>query len=202
MKAALERGSAVHEWCEQIDEGATVRPDESIAGYCDGYKQFCNTFCPSWTHIEQPFDNGEWHGVIDRVGYLRGQDNKTCIVDIKTGKGAGKQAQERVATQLASYAMGWSPSNYKKVIRVGVYLMKDGKWKTVVYDDHADFERWMTLLKEAKDGISTSQGITKETHQGNSRSGEGSNKLLSDQSEDIRGSMAVSLCGAAEAERC
>ena len=65
MEKYLERGRAVHQWTEQVDEGATVRPPSDYEGYCEAYKKFCHTFAPSWTHIEQPFDNGEWHGFID-----------------------------------------------------------------------------------------------------------------------------------------
>ena len=106
---------------------------------------------PKWTHIEQPFDNGEWHGVIDRIGHIRGQD-ALCVADIKTGTGSGALAQRRIATQLAAYAMGWEPGQYEQVLRVGIYLKKDGGWKTVVYSNRRDFDYWQHLLREAKYG--------------------------------------------------
>jgi hypothetical protein len=150
MESYLARGHAVHEWTQELDEGLTVRPPDAYAGYCEAYKNgFCNTFAPSWTHIEQPFDNGQWHGVIDRVGYIRGHDS-LCVADIKTGSGKGKENKRRIATQLASYAMGWSPHSYEKVLRIGIFLMVDGTWRTEVYDDPRDFERWQQLLAEAK----------------------------------------------------
>ena len=142
MEKYLERGRAVHQWTEQVDEGATVRPPADYEGYCEAYKKFCHTFAPSWTHIEQPFDNGEWHGFIDRVGYRRGHDT-LGIADLKTGAGQGT---------AASYAMGGKPEAFEKVIRVGIFLRSDGAWHTKVYDDRRDFDRWQQLLKEARHG--------------------------------------------------
>jgi hypothetical protein len=106
---------------------------------------------PSWTHIEQPFDNGAWHGIIDRIGYIRGHD-RLVIADLKTGTGAGKEAQRRIATQLACYAMGWDAECYKEILRVGIYLASDGTWKTVVYNQRSDFQAWTEMLQGALNG--------------------------------------------------
>jgi len=154
LEAILQRGVAVHEWTAQVDEGATVRPLAAYEGYCEAYRSACYALAPSWTQIEQPFCNGRWHGIIDRVGYLKGFD-PLVIADLKTGMGAGKDAQQRIATQLACYAMGWKPEQYTQVMRVGIYLHKDGAWHTQLYDDPRDFDRWLGLLKEANDGTQT-----------------------------------------------
>lgn len=150
VRAALERGHTVHAWTQQLDEGGEVTPPDDIAGFCEAYRTFCYRFSPSWTHVEAGFDNGHWHGFIDRIGYLRGH-KQLVIADVKTGKGHGTEAQERIATQLACYAMGWTPQ-YRDVLRVGIYLHDDGTWKTIVYEDDRDFIRWQTLLQEAIGG--------------------------------------------------
>jgi hypothetical protein len=151
LEAILQRGVAVHEWTAQVDEGDTVRPPAAYEGYCEAYRSACYALAPSWTQIEQPFCNGRWHGIIDRVGYLKGFD-PLVIADLKTGMGAGKDAQQRIATQLACYAMGWKPEQYTQVMRVGIYLHKDGAWHTQLYDDPRDFDRWLQLLAEANHG--------------------------------------------------
>ena len=162
MQAYLDRGHAVHAWTEQMDEGNTVRPPHPYESYCEAYKSFCYAMAPSWTHVEQAFDNGErgWHGIIDRVGYIKGHD-ALVIADIKTGKGQGKDTQVRVATQLASYAMGWKPHSYREVLRVGIFLHANGEWRTVVYQDEADFDRWRRLLAEAQHGDTNEEHLEK-----------------------------------------
>ena len=153
MSAALRRGRAVHAYTAYLDEGATLQPPAEFNGYCEAYRHgFCMAMSPSWLHVEQPFDNGKWHGVIDRIGYLKGCGDQLVIADIKTGRGRGKAAQLRVATQLACYAEGWKPSAYKNILRVGIYLHDDATWRTVVYNSPHDFVRWHKLLQEAIHG--------------------------------------------------
>tara|TARA_Y100001963_G_C6685104_1_gene401810 strand:+ start:108 stop:737 length:630 start_codon:yes stop_codon:yes gene_type:complete len=184
MEKYLERGRAVHQWTEQVDEGATVRPPSDYEGYCEAYKKFCHTFAPSWTHIEQPFDNGEWHGFIDRVGYIRGHDT-LVIADLKTGAGKGKAAQTRIATQLASYAMGWKPEAFEKVMRVGIFLLSDGAWHTKVYDDRRDFDRWQQLLKEAIHGNQETSEEGRDTTEPDKRGNAGGSRSA-DVSDGVR----------------
>jgi len=160
----MERGIAVHEWAEGNDEGQNVQPPSPHEGFCNAYKSFSYTMSPSWTHIEQPFDNGSWHGIIDRIGYLRGHD-RLVMADLKTGPGSGKEAQRRIATQLACYAMGWDAECYKEILRVGIYLSGDGTWKTIVYDQRSDFEHWRQLLQGAMNGTQEDTHGTQETPQ-------------------------------------
>jgi hypothetical protein len=171
LETILQRGVSVHEWTAQVDEGANVRPPATHEGYCEAYRSACYALSPSWTHIEQPYDNGEWHGIIDRVGHIKGHD-PLVIADLKTGKGTGKEAQQRIATQLACYAMGWKPEQYTTVLRVGIYLHKDGTWHTVVYDDPKDFVRWTQLLQEANNGTQKYSETTVHTDREGGNTGE------------------------------
>ena len=195
MDDILKRGQQVHLWTQLQDEGGTVRPPSPYEPYCEAYKSFCYSMAPSWTHIEQPFENGQWHGIIDRIGYLKGHE-KLVVADIKTGKGQGVEAQLRVATQLASYAMGWLPTTYKQCLRVGIYLHKDGTWRTKVYDDMEDFRRWTRLLKEVQNNGKES---TETIGNGADQAHDGSAVCDDQQPPDVSGGIQDSGAGAAAA---
>jgi hypothetical protein len=144
--AALKRGLAIHEWTQSYDEGGVVHPSPEIKGWCDAYTTFFHQMSPSWTHIEHPVEHGDlgYHGFIDRVGYL-GQG--IVVADIKTGS-----PRKTDALQLAAYTLAMYPRTYRAVPRVGIYITKDGTWKTITYSDMGDFVLWNQILEEALHG--------------------------------------------------
>lgn len=146
---ALERGTRVHEWTQQYEEGyAPNVEDTSIAGYCDAYKRFCYAFAPSWEHTEHPVDDGRLvHGIIDRVGYLAKQTQRV-VADIKTGSPTMLEGRTRDALQLAGYAHLLNPREPEALTRVGIYIRKTGAWKCVVYSDPTDHLHWNALVRE------------------------------------------------------
>jgi len=173
---ALARGTAVHEWAERLDQGGDRTPLPDYRGYCQAYLACCEAIEPIWEEIEQPYDNGDWHGIPDRIGRLHGHD-QLVIADLKTGAGRGRDTQLRVAIQLACYAMLRSPDSYEQALRVALFLEKSGQWRAVTYTDTKDFLRWRYLLTEAHNGnkIETDPETTPEQTGQNDRPGANAN---------------------------
>jgi hypothetical protein len=141
----LKRGADIHRWTEHYDLGQVYRPEEDLAGWCDAYKAFTYAHAPSWhdNGIETVFETGVYHGVIDRIGFLKGFGESVC--DIKTGKPNPKKD----SLQLAAYTQGFFPETYDSIDRVGIYIAKDGTYKVRQYDDNEDFQRWKEILHHA-----------------------------------------------------
>jgi hypothetical protein len=144
--SALTRGIVIHAWCEDYDLGQLVTPDAAYAGWCEAYKAFTYAKSPSWYDhgVERIFDTGQYHGVVDRQGVVHGQET---VADIKTGKPSRKDA-----LQLAAYTQALHPQTYAKILRLGIYLSRDGTYRLKVYTNPCDFEEWNTLLNRALTG--------------------------------------------------
>ena len=148
--AVLESGRLFHSWSEAHDQGQAPTPQEAIRPYCEAYKAYTYALSPSYTQIEYVFDNGEFHGIVDRVGYLR---NKLSVIELKTGG-----AQKWHGVQLAFYTKALYPTSALDIQRLGVYLRKNGTYEVRVYDDVRDYLEMSELLRLATE---------KETQHGN-----------------------------------
>ena len=146
-QSALERGRAVHYWCELWDKGCAPTPPPAIAGYCQGWKRFEYAFSPSWREdgVELPVDSDDYHGVVDRTGWIKG--GKAVVLEIKCGT---PRPQGVDGIQLAAYARALEPTSYDKLLRVAVYLSNkpEGDFKVQVYADPHDHVVWDQLVKE------------------------------------------------------
>jgi hypothetical protein len=151
-ESVLQRGIDVHEWTEHYDLGQLVTPAPHLKGWCDAYKAFTYACSPSWEDngVERIFDTGSYHGVVDRIGSMRGHD--LCVADIKTG---APRSQGVDGIQLAAYTAAIYPKEALSVLRVGIYIKQDGTWKLRVYDNPKDFAVWNTLLQEVTHDTNT-----------------------------------------------
>ena len=127
LDMAAARGTAVHEACEAIDLGEEPELYYEIEGYVCAYMDWLNIYEPVWTAIEkQVFCEDLWYaGTLDRMGYLN--DGKLAIVDIKTSQPT-REAYISVCLQTLAYAYA-ATENHTEVIRYGLFLMKDGKYR-------------------------------------------------------------------------
>lgn len=132
----LKRGSYIHAACEQFDEDRMVWDEvrEDYHGYIHAWANF---------QLEIGFDNIEierpvfhpWHGYAgtpDRIGKIRGV---WTLADIKTGVVA-----PWTGIQTAGYVDAWARTNDidpESVDRIAIQLMKDGKYRTTRFKDHA-----------------------------------------------------------------
>jgi hypothetical protein len=139
-QSVLERGSRIHEWTENYDTGTSMVPPAPYEGWCEAYKRFSYTMSPSWTDVESPVETDQYHGILDRAGFMRG---KQVVADIKTGP-----PRESDRLQLAAYALAMYPKRYQSIVRVGVYITKDGEWKIQTHDKLVDYVDWNTLVRE------------------------------------------------------
>jgi hypothetical protein len=144
---ALLRGTLIHEWCAALDLGCPFTAPDELKGWCEAYKQFTYDFTPSWDRVEEMTDSEDlgYHGIVDRTGHLRG---RMTVADIKSG--APRKPQDPL--QLAAYTMLLFPTSYSAIQRVGIYLRKDGTYKTVAYTKASDYATWQNILKEARHG--------------------------------------------------
>ena len=109
LRAAAEKGTAVHEMCEAIDyelDPEEVMPE--LQGYVDAYYQFLFDHEVEWVMVEQIVAcyrgvEGEppiYAGTIDRYGIV---DGKAAVVDIKTYASMTTEAQMTASCQTALY---------------------------------------------------------------------------------------------------
>lgn len=139
LKAACERGTAVHLACEFMDQGdldeSTIDP--KIVGYVDAWRRFTDDKKPQWTEIEKlgyhPFG---YAGAWDRGGLIDGED---CTIDIKTAL----QSHPVWDLQLAAYNMLRQKPSAK---RMTVQLRKDGTYKVIVWNDPNAWPTFLSLL--------------------------------------------------------
>lgn len=143
IEAAAERGTAVHELCEQYDfDELPDEIDQDLAMYLMAYIRFCKDYNVTWEYIELPLgsENHGFAGTIDRVGII---DGKRLIVDLKTTSNMDKISKIMLSLQLAAYS--WlcnandirQPDNYCIPVAdcIGVQLMADGNYKVHRVED-------------------------------------------------------------------
>lgn len=139
LKAACERGTAVHMACEFWDQGdldeSTVAP--AIMGYFDAWREFTAAMKPTWLEIEKVgYHPLGFAGAWDRGGIIDGDD---WTVDIKTAI----QSHPVWGLQTSAYAMLRQKPSSK---RATVQLSKDGKYKFKVWSDPNDWPTFLSLL--------------------------------------------------------
>lgn len=127
---AMQRGTDVHEICEDLDAGNQVTVgDPELIPYVSAYVKFLGDNKVEWEQIEETIYNGDWNyaGRLDRFGML---NDKPTILDIKTTSSITKQMRLVYAVQLTMYAMAlkyWDDvEQYNLAI---LQLKKDGSYK-------------------------------------------------------------------------
>ena len=136
VRAALTRGTAVHEASVEIEERVATGtvgtylmalPD-GLRGYGQAVSQFAKDFVPAWDEVEvQKQDHViGLSGTPDRVGLMRGE---RVILDYKTGGVAGWHRLQLALYSILVERCGVQGNDaYRIDKRINVYLSKDGKY--------------------------------------------------------------------------
>ena len=142
LKAAADRGTAVHEICEtmdyDLDYEEMIGPE--LAPYVDAYDEFLMDHEAEWLGIETPVHFfGQYAGIVDRFGYL---DGEPCVLDIKTVQSPTVGQKVSVCCQLTAYdraVKACFPDMAGKALNhYALYLKKDGSYRLF---DCREFER-------------------------------------------------------------
>lgn len=146
LKAAAERGTAVHEACQLIDYGADPEENAEIDGYLIAYQTFLTEHDVDWHMVETivAYQRTEdelplYAGTLDRYGLV---DGVPTIVDIKTYASLSTDAQLAASCQTALYrdAVDQTVSRvmetWDKERRAILHLRKDGTYRYV------DLDKW------------------------------------------------------------
>ena len=157
VRAAAERGKAVHELCEAIDyelDPEEVMPE--LQGYVDAYYQFLFDHDVEWQMIEQIVAcyrgvDGEpplYCGTVDRFGIV---DGELAVVDIKTYASMSTEAQMTASCQTALYVnavLNGKPGDEYHATQDGsihryiLHLKKDGKYRLIDLDNFDEKRGW------------------------------------------------------------
>ena len=151
LKAAAERGTAVHEATEMMDYGIEPETDPEIEPYLLAYQTFLLEHDVEWEMIEKivyykriPQDEIPlFAGTVDRFGKV---DGKYAVVDIKTYASLSTDAMMNASCQTALYRDavedmqpgGWSWDYTTE--RYILHLKKDGSYRLVNLN-RFDYER-------------------------------------------------------------
>ena len=177
LKAAADRGTAVHEITEAMDYDMDyeemLSPD--LYPYADAYDDFLMEHEVEWLGIETPvhfFD--QYAGIVDRFGYV---DGDLSVVDIKTVRSPTAEQKASVCCQLYAYDRAvracFPELQGKHMAHYALYLKKDGSYKLMDCRDwEADrsFRPWdvwqelynaRTLTEQAKERVSKTKGKKK-----------------------------------------
>lgn len=140
LKAAQERGTAVHLACEYLDKDILDEDsvDPAIADYVNGWRLFNIEAAPTWTHIEaQSFHKVmRYAGTVDRVGIIAGEE---WVIDIKTSI----QSHAVWGLQTSAYAQALEKPNAR---RGTVQLRKDGTYRLIEWKDKQDWATFLSLI--------------------------------------------------------
>lgn len=140
LKAAGERGTAVHLCCEYLDRGILDESsiDPAISGYVDAWRLFCAEMRPEWSHIEHQcyHEALRYAGTFDRAGRMGGDK---WLLDIKTSAAA-----HRVwGVQTAAYTNAAKLTDHR---RGTVQLRADGTYRLIEWKEPTDFPTFCALL--------------------------------------------------------
>lgn len=133
LKAAADRGTAVHEITQamdyDLDYEELISPE--LAPYADAYEDFLMDHECEWEGVEMPvhyFD--QYAGTIDRFGYV---DGAPAVLDIKTVQSPSVEQKVSVACQLYAYDRAikacFPEMTSKHMAHLALYLKKDGSYK-------------------------------------------------------------------------
>lgn len=139
LKAAQERGTAVHLICQYWDEGDLDEDtiDPKLRGYFDAWLKFLDDKRPRWTLIEHKGHHPlGFAGTCDRFGLIDEQD---WTIDIKTSL----QSHPVWGIQTAAYNHIYGKPNAR---RGTVRLRPDGTYKFDTWTDPMDWPTFVSLI--------------------------------------------------------
>lgn len=137
LKAAAERGTAVHEMIENYLKFGWTEPNPPYQGYFDAFLRWHNDYSPTLVSSELRAYHPLYHyaGTSDFLGYI---DNRLTLVDFKT---TAVLHDHLVRIQDEAYARALR--EHKVPVEVGgaVQLMKDGTYRYITFEI-GDSEAW------------------------------------------------------------
>jgi hypothetical protein len=157
IQKALVRGSAVHRYSVGLEQKIADGGDgaqkflnswpRNLIPYGHAISQFHSIYRPKFDRTEERITDKELYltGCPDRVGIVKGY---RAVVDYKTG---GEYGWHRL--QLALYSILLERVGVKTDIRMGVYLSKEGAYRTVIHKANKDIMEAWSLIKAYGDSI-------------------------------------------------
>lgn len=143
---AAERGTAVHRFCEFLDQGEADWAQiegTPLEGYCRAYAQFREDTGFSPRLVEHRFSASvhgmRYAGTVDREGDIGG---RATVLDLKTGT----TEQRSWCVQLAAYALGLRESGRPLRARAALHLRADSSYRLIDYRDPRDEQVWLAAL--------------------------------------------------------
>ena len=135
VKAAAQRGTAVHEGTQLIDFDIAPEYDAEIDGYLMAYQMFLLEHDAEWGFIEGTvgYIRAEnelplYCGTIDRYGVV---DGIPAVLDIKTYASLSTDSQLAASCQTSLYADALESNGFEVTDRLLLHLRKDGTYRLV-----------------------------------------------------------------------
>ena len=146
LDEACERGTLVHELCEQYAKNQ-VMPiiPENVKGYFESFKNWHDTYVSNVISQEQRINCEKWRisGKYDFILSFK-NDNRTCLVDLKTSSAKSKTWHLQTAAYSYLY---WKKHNIIPDRRGCLMLSKDGKEAKFI--EHLDYPKDFSLFFSA-----------------------------------------------------
>lgn len=128
LQRAAEKGTAVHDALQQLDETGTVEVPEEYSGYIQAYMKFREEHNVEWEKVEWMLTDGVFAGRIDRYGLV---DGVPCILDFKTTARITKEHELLYSVALTLY---FKLVRFNEKIADKLYVLQlkqDGTYKLI-----------------------------------------------------------------------
>lgn len=102
VREAADRGTLVHQICEDISKGAEPEVPEHVTGYVDSFRQFLDEYQPVYNEVEATVWSPEplgYAGTFDASVTLPNHGGGRLLIDYKASSGV----YDDYAMQLAAY---------------------------------------------------------------------------------------------------
>lgn len=147
LEAARERGNAIHEFVEELNNGFEPDVPDDLAGYVDAYRGFMDAMMPDvlYSEIRVGHAGYQYAGTCDLVADIAGE---VWVIDYKTGLTGPWDALQTAGYAAALVSMSRiKPQKGRYPLRATLSLSGDGKWKLIEHKDHAgDATTFLGLL--------------------------------------------------------
>lgn len=133
-----DKGTAVHDLCQEVLEGRSSVPNFKYAGYMISFDKFIQKYLDSYVFLEKRLKDNSYgfSGRPDGLFYITLRNDGSYIGDWKTGG-----MQKTYAGQLAGYWHLARKNGYSDCVGgFDLILDKDGKMARPVFVDHIERE--------------------------------------------------------------
>ena len=145
LKAAQERGTAVHHETEAVDMGLVSLQENKYRPFVEQWERFkkdAGIKNEDFLLIEQPlFSKTLWHGITPDRATKQG-----TVIEIKTSCESYKDYRLQTAAQALAIE-----ENYDiKITKRMLVFLTESTYKTEIHDNPKDFEYWRSVLNTFK----------------------------------------------------